>query len=141
MARTCDEVRRPLGMQSTMRTLATAALVSACCAFVGGASAATRPAPLAVTIAGSGTVSVYGSGSLACEDACDATLKWTGACRGTRVTCFVQSGVGAHVQAFFSPNAVPPPAAPASSVRVLCTVPDHAAAGSKGVLTVKPSSQ
>jgi len=235
MARTCDEFRRPVSKQSTMRTLATAALVSAWCAFVGGASAATRPAPLALTIAGSGSVSVYGSGSLACEDACDATFrpsgglivvrahpgvgshftKWTGACRGTRVTCFVQSGVGAHAQAVFSPNAVAPPPAPASSVRVvegaptefaitlstktvrqgkvtfhvsnvgaiphdffvcsapsdgtanscrgtgtelgggtlivtfsspgtyeyLCTVPGHAAAGSKGLLTVKPSSQ
>jgi len=64
---------------------------------------------------------VYGSGSLSCEDACDATFRpssglvvirahpgagshftqWTGACRGTRVTCFVDSGVGVHVNAFF----------------------------------------
>jgi uncharacterized cupredoxin-like copper-binding protein len=217
-----------------MRTVATAALLVGCCALACGASAATRPGPLTLTIAGNGNVSVYGSGSLACKDACDATFrpseglvviraipgagshftKWTGACRGTRVTCFVQPGASRHVNAFFSPNAVPPPAAPASSVTVLegtptefaitlstktvrrgtvtfhvtnvgdiphdffvcsapsdgtanscrgtgtelgggtlrvtfttpgtyeylCTVPGHAAAGSKGLLTVKPSS-
>lgn len=216
-----------------MRTLATAALIVGCCVLPAAASA-TRPAPLRLTITGNGSVSVYGSGSLACQDACDATFrpsgglvvvraapgsgshftKWTGACRGARLTCFVHAGVSTRINALFSPNAVPPPAAPASSVTVLegtptefaitlstktvrqgtvtfhvsnvgdiphdffvcsvpsvgtanscrgtgtplgggtlrvtftapgtyeylCTVPGHAAAGSKGLLTVKRSS-
>jgi uncharacterized cupredoxin-like copper-binding protein len=131
--------RFTVGKQLTMRRFATAALIACYCALAGGASAATRPIPLPVTVVGNGTVTVYGSGSLACEDACDATFRpsaglivvrahpgarshfknWTGACHGTHLTCFVQSGVGRHVSAFFSPNPVPPPARPVSTVTVV----------------------
>jgi uncharacterized cupredoxin-like copper-binding protein len=229
------DVRRPVGEHSAMRSLATAAFIVGCCALAGGASAATRPPPLTLAIAGNGSVFVYGSGSLVCKDACDATFrpsggrivvhadpgagshftKWTGACHGTSATCFVHTGVNRHINAIFSPNAVAPPAAPAASVTVLegkptefaitlstktvrqgtvtfhvsnvgdiphdffvcsapsdgtanscrgtgtplgggtlrvtftapgtyeylCTVPGHAAAGSKGLLTVKSSSR
>jgi uncharacterized cupredoxin-like copper-binding protein len=122
-----------------MRSFATVALIVGCCALAGGASAASRPTPLTLTIAGNGTVTVYGSGSLACKDACDATFRpsggliviraspgagshfknWRGACHGTRLTCFVHAGVSAHVGAFFSPTAVAAPAHPASSVTVV----------------------
>jgi plastocyanin len=122
-----------------MRVFATAALIVGYCALAGGASAAPRPTPLTLTIAGKGSVAVHGTGSLACEDACDATFrpsggvivmsahpaagshftKWTGACRGTRLTCFLHPGFNAHVDAFFSPTAVATPAAPASSVTVV----------------------
>jgi uncharacterized cupredoxin-like copper-binding protein len=122
-----------------MRSLAAVAVIVGYCALNGGASAAPRPTPLALTIAGKGTVTVYGSGSLACEDACNATFrpstglivirahpgagshftKWTGACRGTRLTCFAHAGVGAHVNAFFAPNPVPSPPPPASTVTVV----------------------
>jgi hypothetical protein len=123
-----DDVR-PVGKHPTMRRLASAALILWCCAIGCGVSAAARSTPLRLTISGHGSVSVYGHGSLACKAACEATFRpstgvivinahpgagfhftrWTGACHGTRLVCFLRSGVSATVNAFFAPPAWPGP--------------------------------
>ena len=118
-----------VGEHRIMRSVAIAVLIVGCCVFAWGASAAPGSPSLRLTIAGNGSVSVYGHGSLACKAVCDATFRpstgvivmnahpvagfhftrWTGACHGTRLTCFLHSGVSAHVNVFFAPPAWPGP--------------------------------